>query len=357
MAERFAGADGGADERRVPWVDTAKGVCIVLVVMMHATLGVGEAMGGQGFMHWVVAFAKPFRMPDFFLVSGLFLSRVIDRDWRPYADKRVVHFAYFYLLWLVIQSLARLGQTSGGTPAGFVGHLALSLVEPYGTLWFVYLLAVFSVVTKLLRGLHPALLLGAAAVLQIVPVHTGWTVIDEFCARFVYFFAGYLLAPTIFRLAGAVVGRAGLALAGLEIWAVANGVLALTPSSIHGFPTLASLPFVSLALGAAGAVAIVTISALLTQTRAAAPFAYAGRHSIAIYLAFFIPMAATRTALVKSGIITDVGVVSAIVTAAAVLGPLVLERLVRNTPLSFLFKRPAAFHIAPARAPRLQPAE
>jgi uncharacterized membrane protein YcfT len=75
MAGRFAGADGGADERRVPWVDTAKGVCIVLVVMMHATLGVGEAMGGQGFMHWVVAFAKPFRMPDFFLVSGLFLSR------------------------------------------------------------------------------------------------------------------------------------------------------------------------------------------------------------------------------------------------------------------------------------------
>ncbi|HKH33499.1 MAG TPA: acyltransferase, partial [Beijerinckiaceae bacterium] len=92
-------------------------------------------------------------------------------------------------------------------------------------------------------------------------------------------------------------------------------------------------------------------------TRVAAPFAYAGRHSIAVYLAFFIPMAATRAMLVKTGIIADVGLVSAIVTTAAVLGPLVLERLVRETPLSFLFKRPAAFHIAPARAPRLQPAE
>jgi hypothetical protein len=68
-------------------------------------------------------------------------------------------------------------------------------------------------------------------------------------------------------------------------------------------------------------------------------------------------MAATRAMLVKTGIIADVGLVSAIVTTAAVLGPLVLERLVRETPLSFLFKRPAAFQIAPARAPRLQPAE
>jgi uncharacterized membrane protein YcfT len=303
MGEGFA---KGRAEGRVPWVDTAKGVCIVLVVMMHATLGVGEAMGGEGFMHSAVAFAKPFRMPDFFLVSGLFLSRVIDRDWRSYADKRVVHFAYFYLLWFAIQSVARLGQTSGGSAEGFVQHLALSLVEPYGTLWFVYLLAVFSVATKLLRAVPAPLLLGGAALLQIVPVHTGWTVIDEFCARYVYFLAGYLLAPAIFRLADAAVARAGLALAGLAVWAVINGVLALTPSGFERFPMLASLPVVSLALGAAGAVAIVTMAALLTQTRAAAPFAYAGRHSIAVYLAFFLPMAATRTILVKTGIIADV---------------------------------------------------
>ena len=58
MGEGFAPRSG--DEGRVPWVDTAKGVCIVLVVMMHSTLGVGDAMGGEGFMHAVVAFANPF---------------------------------------------------------------------------------------------------------------------------------------------------------------------------------------------------------------------------------------------------------------------------------------------------------
>jgi uncharacterized membrane protein YcfT len=106
-----------------------------------------------------------------------------------------------------------------------------------------------------------------------------------------------------------------------------------------------------------GAMAIVTMAALLTRTRFAQPFRYAGRHSIAVYLAFFLPMAATRTVLLKTGVVQDVGAVSLIVTAMAVLVPLVLERLVRNTPAAFLFRRPAAFHIAPPRTVRLQPAE
>ena len=33
---------------RVDWVDYAKGICIILVVMMHSTLGVEKAMGETG---------------------------------------------------------------------------------------------------------------------------------------------------------------------------------------------------------------------------------------------------------------------------------------------------------------------
>jgi uncharacterized membrane protein YcfT len=88
---------------RVDWVDFAKGICIVMVVMMHSVLGVELAAHATGFMHVLVAFAKPFRMPDFFLISGLFLAKVIDRDWRTYLDRKVVHFAYFYVLWVTIQ--------------------------------------------------------------------------------------------------------------------------------------------------------------------------------------------------------------------------------------------------------------
>ena len=31
-------------------------------------------------------------------------------------------------------------------------------------------------------------------------IATGWTVIDEFCARFVYFYSGYLFAEYVFAM-------------------------------------------------------------------------------------------------------------------------------------------------------------
>src|SRR3954462_3774254 len=76
---------------RIDWVDYAKGICIVMVVMMHSVLGVEKAVGDTGFMHAFVMFAQPFRMPDFSLISGLFLAVVIDRDWRTYLDRKVAY--------------------------------------------------------------------------------------------------------------------------------------------------------------------------------------------------------------------------------------------------------------------------
>ena len=88
---------------RVDWVDVAKGICIIMVVMMHSTLGVEKAAGEPGWMGYFVEFARPFRMPDFFLIAGLFLARRIDGPWRLYLDRKVLHFVYFYVLWLTIQ--------------------------------------------------------------------------------------------------------------------------------------------------------------------------------------------------------------------------------------------------------------
>ncbi|RUP13771.1 MAG: acyltransferase [Methylobacterium sp.] len=328
---------------RLAWVDIAKGICILLVVMMHSVTGTGDAMGGEGFLHPVVAFAKPFRIPDFFLLSGLFMGRVIDRDWRLFSDRRVVHFAYFYLLWLVIQSAARYGKIAGDDgPTAFAAHLAHALIEPYSTLWFIYLLAVFSVVTKALRRVPDAVLLAGAAVLQIADIRSESTLIEEFCARYVFFVAGYLFAGRIFALADAARHQVRLALCGLAAWAFLEGWLALTPSGLPNHPTLASLPLVSLALGAAGALAIVVAASLLG--RVGGPIAEAvrtcGQRSIVIYLAFSLPMAATREILVRTGAIADIGLASLIVMTVAVLLPLVLERLVRGTAFDLLFVRP-----------------
>lgn len=336
---------------RLAWVDVAKGICILLVVMMHSTLGTGAAMGVEGFLHAVVTFAQPFRIPGFFLLSGLFLGRVIGRSWRLFADRRLIHFAYFYLLWVVIQSLAKYGQIVEGTgPGAFLAHLATALVEPYSTLWFIYLLAVFSAVTKVMRRVPQPLLLLAAALIQIVPVPTSSTLVEEFCGRYVWFVAGFVFADRILAFADVVRRHPIPALAGLALWIVIDGGLALTPSGYASFPTLASMPGVSMVLGGAGALAIVAVASLLT--RAGGPLTGSlrrcGERSIVIYLSFFLPMAASRAILVKTDVITDIGWASLVVMAAAATTPLVVERLIRHTPLAFLFRRPRAFHIARA---------
>jgi uncharacterized membrane protein YcfT len=327
---------------RINWVDYAKGICIVMVVMMHSVLGVELAAGQTGFMHPLVAFAKPFRMPDFFLISGLFLSVVIDRDWRTYLDRKVVHFAYFYVLWVTIQFGFKAPSFAAETGWPHVGFMYLeSFIEPFGTLWFIYLLPVFFVVAKATRRMPPLMIWGVAALLEMAHIATGWTVIDEFCARFVYFYSGYLFAHHVFALSDRARARPALALAGLAAWALINGGLVGS-----GF---SEWPLISLVLGLAGACAIVTIGTLLARAHWLNFLRTCGEHSIVIYLAFFLPMAATRTLLLRAGPIHDIGTISLVVTVVGIVGALVLWRVALAVGANFLFKRPAAFWIAPKK--------
>lgn len=344
-----------ASHERVEWVDYAKGFCIVMVVAMHSTLGVEARLSGEahadmawlmregetGFMGWLVAFAQPFRMPDFFLVAGLFLARTIGRDWRTYADRKVVHFAYFYVLWVTIQFLFKAPPlvAEAGAGAALAAYLA-AFVEPFGTLWFIYMLPVFFVVTKLARdaGVPHWAMLAVGAVLQVAPVHTGALLVDEFASRFVYFYAGYALAPYLFALARRAGDARWLAAGGLAAWAVVNGACVSWG--------VAGLPVVSLALGAAGALAVVAGGAVLSGLAPMGWLRWLGAHSIVVYLAFFLPMVVAREVLMRlpqhTGIApTDPAVWALLVTVAGVLGPAVLYGAVRWTGLGrFLFERP-----------------
>jgi uncharacterized membrane protein YcfT len=338
VTARSAGPAGD----RVDWVDYAKGICIVMVVMMHSVLGVELAAGQTGFMHLVVMFAKPFRMPDFFLISGLFISVVIDRDWRIYLDRKVVHFAYFYLLWVTIQFGFKAPGFAAETSWSHAGYLYLeSFIEPFGTLWFIYLLPIFFVVIKATRRMPSPVIWVVAALLEMAHVATGWTVIDEFAARFVYIYSGYLFAPYVFALADRVRTHPALALFGLALWALVNGGLVKLGYS--------EWPLVSLALGLAGACAIITLGTLLARMQWLGFLRFCGENSIVIYLAFFLPMATTRTLLLHTGLAHDIGTVSLLVTIAGVVGALLIWCVALAAGANFLFERPAAFWIAPKK--------
>ena len=337
---------GAVKERvkeRVAWVDYAKGYCIIMVVMMHSTIGTGNAMGGTGFLHTLVTFAKPFRMPDFFLIAGLFLPRTIGRDWLTFIDRKVIHFAYFFVLWLAIQVALKDGPSG---PAAVAREFAFGLVEPLGTLWFIYLLPIFFLTTKILRKVPWPLVFVAACLLETARVNTGSTVVDEFCSRYVYFYAGYMFSDRVFALAAWVGAHQKPATLGLALWAVVEALATFVPAPFPAYPNVAAMPLVSLIAGFAGASAVVVGAVLLSGRAGTQWLRYCGRNSIVIYLAFFLPMAATRTAIVHTGVIKDIGLAATLVTFAGVTGPLLLHALLRNTRLKFLFVRPRFFHLA-----------
>ena len=332
---------------RVDWVDYAKGFCIVMVVMMHSTLGVGKAAGEEGWLHYLVEFARPFRMPDFFMIAGLFLALVIDRPWKSYLDKKVMHFVYFYLLWTFIQFGTKVPVYGAEYGYSQLPYLYLAtLWEPFATLWFIYMLPIMFVVTKLTRAVPWYVVFAVAAALQIAPIHTGNLIVDEFASRFVYFFAGYTLAVYIFKLAEWARANVSLALLGLTAWGVLNGLLVfngleITRGGEVQFVKFADLPFVSLALGFAGAVGVILLSALLAKVRWMEVLRYCGQHSIVVYLAFFFPMAVSRVILLKFGGFLDIGTISLLVTTSAVVAPILLYLIIQKIGFGhFLFERP-----------------
>jgi uncharacterized membrane protein YcfT len=346
---------------RLQWVDMAKGLSILLVVMMYSAFSTGEDTGGTGVLHWIIGFATPFRMPEFFMISGLFLSMVIGRDWKRYADRRVVHYFYFYVVWALIHIIFKEALIARD-PVTALNYIAWAIIEPYGVLWFIYMLAVFSAATKLLHDLRAPhwAVLAVGAILQMSTVHTGSYVVDQFAAYFVYFYAGYALAPHIFKLADWAGRNTMLAIGALVVWAAVETALVFSPGFVvaPGAITmgLAALPGVHLALAIIGTLALCVLAVLLSKLAFMDWLRWLGSKSLIVYLVFVLPMGIIRTVLIKLDIVSDVSAISIITMAFAVIAPLVLYWIVERTGWGkFLFTRPAWAHIPGtpgARQPR-----
>ncbi len=321
---------------RVGWVDYAKGMCILLVVMFHTVNHYEEAVGATGWMRWIVEFSKPFRMPDFFLISGLFLPRTINANLVTYLDKKVVHFAYFYLLWLLLTLLLTDNDTLRTDAVEFAKLYLWNIIQPTGVLWFVHMLAVFYVVTRLVARLPKWVVLFAAAALQVshqaLWIDTPSFIANRFMDYYVFFFLGYAAADIVFAVAERAKARPWVTFGVLTGWAGANEWL--TREGLH------HLPGYGLMMGLAGALAIVELAALLSKAKSARFLRYCGQNSIVIYLTFIFPMTVLERMLASNHAIPDVGwACFAILIVSAAL-PLVFHLAIKRTPLIALYVRP-----------------
>ncbi|MEL6689621.1 MAG: acyltransferase family protein [Pseudomonadota bacterium] len=315
-------------QSRLDWVDAAKGICIILVVMFHATLHLTPTLGAGGFA-WFTHFSGPFRMPDFFLISGLFLSRRLNAPAAVFYDRKVLHFFYFYWLWVLVTfAILTPGLAAGWLP--FLSGLATALVYPEGHLWFIYCLPICFVIARVTRTL-PALLVWIAAAAHVFDVPGEPLLLVYLTHYFVFFYTGHIAAPVIFKAAQAIATHPLLSVVALAVWALANGWI--THGSDVAFPGL------SLILGIAGGMAITTVAVLAQRVALGAALAKLGARSIVVYLGFFIPLKFAEAFLLPLGLPADVTIALAMMAGIAV--PLWLHVVLKRTGVGlWLFERP-----------------
>jgi fucose 4-O-acetylase-like acetyltransferase len=153
-----------APAQRIAWIDVARGIAITLVVFHHSIQFL-DATGWQvGPLMQLTAALSTFRMPLFFLVSGLLASSAIARlSFASLFWKRLALLVYLYALWCVIWWAWFLFVPRPFDPqTSPVGDLATALYLPWSGLWFLYALILYTVAAWVLRRLPRAAQLGIA---------------------------------------------------------------------------------------------------------------------------------------------------------------------------------------------------
>lgn len=274
-----------ARAERVRWADTAKGLCILLVVLWHVVakqylrLEWPEGLRVPGVWGTFCELLLPLRMPLFFTISGMFALNAVHRPWRISARSRVARFLYLYLVWLLIHtallSLAPDFPTDRATsPLGLLEQLTITP----SNLWYLYALALYFVIAKVTWRLPRFVVLGAAFALsvaaasELVPVPGNRAGLLQ---NLVFFLLGLYFRQYVERLAEGV---------NWPRFALATGVYGglLVVMVVTGTQDVPGVwPVVCVAAAAFG----VTGSAMLARwDRIATPLIGIGRRTLPIYV-------------------------------------------------------------------------
>ncbi len=209
------------DAPRLHWVDTAKALAIILVVIYHVSL-TGSAYLLPGSTDWgaelwrgISTYLLPVRMPLFFLVSGVLAVQALGRPWGLLGRRRFADLLWPFVLWSLAYGPAYGWGYGHGPGDPWGATLAQWEAAAYGgsAYWYLTTLVAFFLVARLLRS-HGAVVLvlsfvawlGATSVddvTEAVLPDDLVTTLTRLCWFGVWFFLGCFARPLVESVAGA----------------------------------------------------------------------------------------------------------------------------------------------------------
>lgn len=298
-------AAGPAARPRMEWMDTLRGVAILLMLLWHATAV--PRLHGIVVPDVLVAVNDallPFRMPTLMFLSGLLLPRSLSKPLVTYLRGKVALVWWPYLLWVVLF----LAMSGTQTP---LWHPKLYLAKGY--LWYLFFLGVFYLVAPLVRRVPTALVCGVLLVASFV-------VDSPLAHRMLYFAVFFFLGCWVAERGDDVVGRIGRSRARVALLAAVAVALAVASAVVD-------LRYVSLTVpGSVAGIVVAVLAARRLPSARTARLRAVGRSSIVFYTAHFPVMQVVATWLGGRGAPWWVAVPALLVAALAVTWPLARHR-------------------------------
>lgn len=331
---------------RVTWIDTVKGIAIILVVLYHAVdLSAPKSWSGDQ-LDKLTSALMSVRMPLFFAMSGYFFLRRIDRPWRWQFRNRTGPFLWLFVLWTGIWVLAFTAipwQRVGG--GGGLREFLLLFVDPSIGPWYIYALAIYFVAVKIMRPLPVwfQFVIGAAV---SVPVGCGMVHVDAWAWQSILTqFIAFQIGVFGNRLLSGLAERSSVPLLLLVggLWAALTGALFVTGTSLASLGRI-PLTLLGMAMG-------VIAAALLDRHAPWLRLSWFGRNTLPIYL-LHVPVLGLIYSLdlgLPANAVVQIGV-PLLATVGAVAGSLAIWRLLR--PVPGLFMAPWTGEGANTRTPR-----
>lgn len=325
---------------RVDWADTGRGIAIVLVTLYHATQWLSS-------LHFPVAVwletndvLASLRMPLFFTLSGLFARKWLTKSWRELWASKLSLYLWVFIVWEAIASvffnLGLLTQGNCCQVGSAVEGWLTALVLPRFELWFIWVLAIFFVVAKLLRRIDFRIQLVLAAVLSAFALtgwetimNTGWAGAAKF---YLFFLIGLHLRERLLQLGST--GGAGFIVGSIAVWAVAS-----TSFVLLGIETVPGVYLVNCLLGLVGGVALSRVLARLPWLRRT------GARTLPIYVAHTQVILLVVVVLwlppVHAAVMPVAQLLPVVLTVVAVVVANLLYRATQGTVLRYLYEQPA----------------